>query len=325
MNTTKWSILLFAILLFVLIFGDAYHPISGIQLIPLSITGVIAGMIVESARLTDKWIDILLTVVGGLVLSFLFALPGKSYNFAEHIKSWPYVFIFCFSIIALLFHGKLLIPKLTEGITLTQSIAIIYWLVDKDLFSSESKTLKVFMIIGIGFSIYSFIHALSYIRLSPNSRFILSLWSSVIMLLFGIDNLYGIYQSDSIEHLTDTWEKIYEWFSYFFLGISSVYMIKNLLLLSGFLPEKGKFFNRAYFRSIRKLKIQHISRYSENQVKLRHSIICIVLSASFFSVNYYYQFLPSHTAIWILFFLVPFVIELSEKMEPKENNERQDF
>jgi hypothetical protein len=106
---------------------------SGRRFIPLGVLALIAGVFFESKRLTEKWLTVLLTALGSFTFSFVAFLASKReqiYNFENHIEMLPYTFIFIFIIFKIIVHKDKVIPKLTKGITLLQSIAVIYWVID---------------------------------------------------------------------------------------------------------------------------------------------------------------------------------------------------
>ena len=106
---------------------------SGRRFIPLGVLALIAGVFFESKRLTEKWLTVLLTALGSFTFSFVAFLASKReqiYNFENHIEMWPYTFIFIFITFKIIVHKDKVIPKLTKGITLLQSIAVIYWVID---------------------------------------------------------------------------------------------------------------------------------------------------------------------------------------------------
>jgi hypothetical protein len=285
--------------------------ISGRRLIPLSVIAIIGGVIFEGRRISDKWSVVLLTALGSLILSFLAFLPGRrenNYNFEDHIAVFPYWFIIIFAIISIVFHGEKVIPKLTEGITLLQSIAVVYWVVDYGLLDTDSIFLRLLMVIGIIFSLYSIYHAFTYAILSRTSRLTLSIWSTIVMMLFASDNMYNVYQNEQIENTTDIAHRLYIGLQFFLLGVSSIYIVQNFLMLMGFLPGRGKFFNAQYFREVRELKSDHIKRYSTQQVNILHSSFCLLFTVTVFGLNYHYQILSRHVAIWLVFFTFPVVL-----------------
>ena len=128
------------------------------------------------------------------------------------------------------------------------------------------------------------------------------------MLLFAIDNIYRVYQNEQIEDAEDTTHKAYIALQYFLLGISSIYIVQNFLMISGFLPGKGTFFNEQYFRDIKTLKDDHVKRYSDKQVSILYSFLCVLFTGTIFGLNSYFQILPRNMAIWIVFVIFPFVL-----------------
>ncbi|MCX6180419.1 MAG: hypothetical protein NT150_00635 [Bacteroidetes bacterium] len=281
------------------------------RLIPISVLAIIAGVIFEGRRLSDKWSKVLLTALGSFAFSFFAFLPGKRehvYIFEHHIEMWPYFFIFFFAIASIIFHGEKVIPKLTEGITLLQSIAIIYWVVEYDFINTSNLFVKILMLIGLLFSLFSLFHAFTYTTLSRTSRLTLSIWSSIIMMLLAFDNIYRVYQNEQIENTEDLTHGLYIGLQFFLLGVSAIYIIQNFLMLMSFLPGKGTFFNARYFSELEDLKDDHIKRYSDRQVSILHSLFCVLFTGTIFVLNYQYQVLPKHISIWIVFVVFPYAL-----------------
>lgn len=308
----KPYVFLLGIILLMLSAGILYRlHISHKRLIPISILALMAGLFFESKRFTDSWKPIGLKALGAFVFSFLAFFPGKrehNYDFENHIQIWPYYFILIFILICIIVHGDKVIPKLTEGITLLQSIAVIYWVLDYGFMTIDNWFLKVVLLIGLLYSLYSLFHAFTHSELSRKSRLRLSIWSSIIMLLFAVDNIYRVYQNEQIENAEDIPYKAYIVLQYFLLGISSIYIVQNFLMISGFLPGKGTFFNKEYYRDIKRLKDDHVKRYSDKQVSILYSFFCVLFTGTIFVLNSYFQILPRNMAIWIVFVFFPYVL-----------------
>ena len=168
----KWStyIYIVSVLLITFLIYIIYRAqISDRKLFTLSFVPLLLGIIYETKRLSTDWKIIALKILGSLIFSFFAFLPGKherNYDFENHIESWPFYFIAIFVFISLIFHDKKVVPKLTEGITLIQSISIIYWILDYNFL--EDINLFSLTLISIAFliSFYSLIHAFTYISLS---------------------------------------------------------------------------------------------------------------------------------------------------------------
>ncbi len=290
-------------------------------LIPISIFALIAGAIFETKRITEKWWIVLSTALISFFLSFLAFLPGKrehNYNFENHIEIWPYSFLFFFLIFTISFNKDKVIPKLTEGITLLQSIAIIYWVLDFGLMTTDNLFLIALMCLGLLFSVFSIFHAFTHTDLTRTSRLTLSIWSTIIFVLLATENIIRIFHNEQIENTEDITSGFYIGLQYFLLGISSVYIAQNYFMLMGFLPGKGTFFNQQYFKDLKELKSEHIKRYSTEQIDILHSLFCIVFTSGIFYLNFYYKVVPKHIAIWIVFVTFPFVIYIYEYLTKKQ-------
>jgi hypothetical protein len=211
-------------------------------------------------------------------------------------------------------------PQLTEGITLLQSMAVVYWVIDFGLLSTDSVRLRILMLVGLMFSLYSLFHALTHAVLSRAARLTLSIWSSVIMLLFAVDNIYAVHQNKQIEQVADLSQGLHIGLEFFLLGVSAIYVVQNALMLFRFLPASGKFFNKEYLAELQQLKEAHVKRYSEQQVHALDSLFCVVVSGTAFALNYYYRILPKNLAIWTVFVSFPLILACYARLSRREND-----
>ncbi len=307
------------ILMFLTYIGYRINNSEG-RLIPISVLALIAGVIYENKRITEKWSTVLYSALGSFLFSFLAFLPGKReriYDFENHIEMWPYSFIFIFIIITICFNEEKVIYKLTEGITLIKSVAITYWVIDYGFVKTENIFMLTIMSIGLLFALFSILHAFTHIELNRTNRLILSIWSSIILVLLALDNIYRVYQNDDIENTGNLINGVWIGTQYFLLGISSVYIVQNMIMLIGFLPDKNSFFNTRYYKELKELKDKHIKRYSQEQISILNSLLCIIFTSITFFLNYKYQILPRHTVIWLVFVLFPIILYILEYIKRK--------
>lgn len=284
------------------------------KLFSVSLLALFAGLLFESFRITDNWRNVIYIFTGTYffsIFSLLLGIIGSDYNFQFYIEFWPYYFMFIFSMTTAIFNKDKVTAKLTEGISLLQSISIIYWAIDYGFINIDNWFAKLLLIIVFVFSLFSIVQSLSNITLSRTVRLTLSIWSSIIMLAFAIDNVYRVYQNEDIETTKFLSQGLYIGLQYFLLGISVIYVTQNYMLLAGFLPSK----NGDYENDLKVTKEEHIERYSDKQVLIGHSILCILYTVTFYVLNYRYQILPRHTMIWLVFLTFPFALQLPNKLK----------
>jgi len=130
------------------------------------------------------------------------------------------------------------------------------------------------------------------------------------MVIFAADNIYQLYLKAPIESSTSLTAGFLEGLQFFLLGASTLYIIQNLFMLMGFLPGKGEGIGTEYRKRISELKKDHINRFSPNQVSIRQSVLCILISGTIFVLNFKFQYLPRQFAIWIVFILFPYLMAL---------------
>jgi hypothetical protein len=295
----------------------AYHVSTpNRQVIPLSVFAVIIGLILESRKIAKNWSDVLNSVLFAFCLSLCAFIPFRKeyeYSFENHVAVFPYFFIGFLSILRIGEDEDAATPKLTEGITLVQSIALAYWIIDYDLVSTESLFLKISMFVGLLLSLYSVFHAFTRTTLSRAGRFTLSIWSSVVMLVFAAGNINRMDLVLCGEHAAGVRHIVSVALESFLLGVSCIYMIQNFLMLARFLPDKNRLFNAEYRKNVRELTELHIKRYSDSQVDVLHSLLCVIFSVSCFALNYHYQIAPRNVAIWGVFVVFPLVLAIWDR------------
>jgi hypothetical protein len=318
----KTTIILIIIGIFILTFlgyvvlrtYQSENSLLSIMTIPL-----ILGIVFENKRLSADWKAILLKITISLALSIFAFLPGKTernYSFEHHIEMWPYFFIFFFVIASVIYHEKKIIPKLTEGITLLQSISIIYWIIDIGFLNFKNLFAYILMAIGLIFCLISFVHAFSYLKLTRNTRLFLSVWSSIIMIIFAIDHIYRVFNFNyfvDYKMLNDGLNIL----QYFLLGVSLIYIFQNAMMLLEYFPSRSRCYNKEHMKDIRKMNKTHIDRYSLNQIKISDSLIALIFTSGIYYWNYKYQIMPRHTLIWLVFWLFPLMIWLKELINEK--------
>lgn len=292
------------------------------NLIPISVICLITGVLFEGKRIIGKWSTLFFIVLVAAAFSFIGLLPGKherGYNFDSHIATMPYSFIVMFSIFTIAFNEDKVTAQLTEGITLLQSVAMTYWVMDLHIYETTSTFVKVLMVIGLLFAIFTLFHAFTPTTLSRTSRLTLSIWSCFIMVILASDNIYEVYQNEPIESAANLPIGFLVGLQFFLLGVSTIYIVQNFLMLMGFLPGRGTFFNDRYFKELKELKSDHIKRYSPHQVSIVQSLLCILITGGLFYLNYNYRFLPRQFAIWIVFIIFPFLLLPLDYLQTQTN------
>ena len=155
---------------------------------------------------------------------------------------------------------------------------------------------------------------------NDSSKFLLSFWSSVIMLIFGV--YYGIRVFEfTISPEYSMSKNTLSFVHYFLFGTSAIYILRNLYFIFGFLPSKGESSTDYKARKLELKKI-HINRFSDQQLPILSSLLCLILVGGIYFLNYKYDWIPSFTMIWLVFTFFPFIIYLWEDfiLKKKENS-----
>ncbi len=308
--------------LFVIVAYMAYNiSTSSPKVFSISVFALMAGLLFESFRISDSWLSITITLFVIFIFCFHPFLIGTSLFYAgDGIKYAPYVFIGFFALIMGLYYIQNPTRQINESLTLIQSLAVVYWILDYTAFDVDNWFVKIGVLFALFCAAFSLFNALTYYVLSNIVRVALSVWSAMAMLLLSADNIYRVFQNSLTNDSQYLSANLHIGIQFFFLGISSIYVVTNFFLIFSFLPSSNTFFNAAYFKGINELTEMHLRRYTDEQVWIGHSILCIVLTGLFYWCNYKYQFLPKNTAIWVGFWLFPLLFRIATHRQRKARN-----
>lgn len=303
----KMQTIMFAIVLFVLIFIDAYRtPSTNTDHISYNIIALIFGLVLESTRLMEKWIDVLLKLVICLVISFIFTVHND-YNFDRHLQIWPYSFIAIYALVSIFIHEKNLISHITIGDMIIQLPAFIYWILSRAENCLYYSQLTSLCLLPISLLIYAIYAIYRRDELNPSARLTMSISSCIILTILSIDNSIAVFMFPEIEHITISKDHISILMAYFFLGISTMYIVYNFILLMKYYPDK----NMKYSKQKRLANISHLKRFSKFNVNFKYAMMVLLVSTIIYSINYHYKIIHCNMAIWSVFVLTPHIIRIS--------------
>jgi hypothetical protein len=317
-NIKTFAIILGVFGLLLTIYIAYRASISDRKLFSVSLLALFAGLLFESFRVSDSWKNVIYIFIGTYFFSLLCFFPGKNekiYNFENHIEAWPYFFIVFFALVFAIINKDKVTAKLSEGITLLLSLSLIYWIIDYGFINYQNWFAITILTIIFILSAFSILNALKNIQLSRSTRLILSVWSTIIMFAFAIDNIIKVFSNQDIESTSFLSQGLYIGLQYFFLGISAVYIMQNYILLVLFLPDKSG----NYKNDLKEIKKDHIARYSDNQVSTGSSLFCIFYACILLGMNYKYQVLPRNTMIWLVLLTFPLIIQLIAFINSRKN------
>lgn len=279
------------------------------RLFTWSFIALFLGLLLESYFIFRKLNSILNCFTASFFVSLFTFLPGKKeriYSLENHIELWPYFFLISFIIGVIFLKQKEVTTKQTEGTTLLQSIALLYWLFDQKGFDYPDFPKALILFVAIGAILFSLLNALTKINLGTSNRLFLSIWSSFVFICLAVDNIIRVFGNGDIDQQNSLVTSIEVAIQYFFVGISSVYVVQNIYMLLAFFPDR----NTKYRQTLYVAKKMHLDRYSDLQVSTIDTLLCICYCAIFFVSNSFYNFIPRHTMIWFVIVTFPILLHL---------------
>jgi hypothetical protein len=141
------------------------------------------------------------------------------------------------------------------------------------------------------------------------------------MMAFAVDNIIDVFNQPDLNTALDSSQMMSIGVKYFLLGVSSLYIMQNFILLIAFIPgKKDNYFSdyermHAKARELEQSRQDHLSRYSEHQIDVNHAVLCIFYATAIFGFNYLYNVVSKQTAIWLVFFSLPLIISGFQKLK----------
>lgn len=292
-----------------------YAHSSGEGELPVMVLPMVAGVIFENWRLSRNWKAIQVKLVVALLGSLFAFAYGKgevAYDFERHLTFWPFFFIFLFVMYSVFFHEDRSVVGMGKGVTLLQTSALLYLLIEREWYAMLTGMWAVLLVVIVIFTAFTLYRVFSKRKFTDQQRLALSLWSSFIMLIFSADLIYRVLISTSSEPFLST-NGMLEALHFFLLGVSSIYILRNLQMLTIYLPHDGHFYDGTHRAIIKKLNKLHIARYSKSLLPSVDAVILLLLALLLYSLNYFYAFLPDYTLIWTVFWISPLLISLRRK------------
>lgn len=313
-QTSKSEVSIFTIVFFLLSLLLTYVIVlKGLEynkrLFTWSFIALFLGLLLESYFIFRNLNNIIKCFATSFFVSLFTFLPGKReriYSLQNHIELWPYFFLISFIIGIIILKQKEVTSKQTEGTTLLQSIALIYWLIDYKVFDNIGFPMALFLVIAIGSVLFSLVNALTKINLGKSNRLFLSIWSSFLLMCFAVDNIIRVFSNGDIDQQNSLMTSIEVAIQYFLVGISSVYIVQNIYMLLAFLPEKNTKYKQTLYTAIK----MHLDRYSDLHVSTIDTLLCICYCTILFVLNSIYNFTPRHTMIWLVIVTFPILLHL---------------
>ncbi len=293
--------------------------VSDSRIFTIRILAIAAGLIVESLRIQTKPRTVFYSLIGAYFLSYISIIPGKhdrDYTFAEHLHFMPFTFIIIFTIIIFVTNYERISLQLNEGFVLVLHCAFLYYCFENGAITFNTFWGPVFTIFLGLVTVIILLHAFTKIQLTDGFRLILSLWSSIILMVMSINNVYHIVKIGEIEHILNFNEKLLVGLNNFLLGVTAIYIIENIVMIFRFIPEKGSIRSGSYKYALQHSKDLHINRFSIQQLSPFLALIIILLTGSWFAANHINHYLPTNLAIWSLLVLLPVILYFIGKVIP---------
>lgn len=196
------------------------------------------------------------------------------------------------------------VVKFSEGLTFLKSMSLVYYAVEMNVFIYSGFLPNILIAISVFIIFLSTISAFTYIKITNNLKVILSVWSTLILLLFTYNHISSLFSAFSSNQLNPLLVM-----DFFTLGTSTVYIAHNIDALLYYYPSNTEFFSKYHFKQIEKANRKQMERYKDEQVRIIDSFICLIIASTLYSLNYILKIFSPLSAIWISLLLIPNIID----------------
>lgn len=304
-------IFLFSLFLIIIIYSGLSNSTNIHIAYCLFILSALLGLLYESKNITGsfRFAGIFITI-SSIISGIFILLNGEAradvFTFQMQLLLLAIVSIYLM-IINLTFEKQITI-RLHEGLTMVQSVAVAYWYIDASVTGEIETIINPGAAIGFGFVCHSIYHGLTRRKLTDEARTVLSFWSCASVFIFVFDNFQNL-QNQNIVFPVTTLEITFSVFSFFFIGISGVYMVRNIRLLFSMISKDEDTRRKA-------VDIQ-LSRYSRDQFNPGIASILFIICLCIFGINLYFRLMPRQILIWLVFVSLPYLAAISDVIEER--------
>jgi hypothetical protein len=151
-------------------------PIGDNKLFSISILALIAGLLIESFRVSYSWKTVIYVFIGTYIGTYFMCLisfmgsEGEVIYDSQFFDFWLYSFLFFFSSISAIINKEKITAKLNEGVTLLLSISVIYWIFDYGFIINQNWLTITLTVIVLISSLFSILNAFTNIQLSKTIK-----------------------------------------------------------------------------------------------------------------------------------------------------------
>lgn len=300
---------------------DRLHSDYPLRTLTFAYLAFLIGKTAELRKITGDWWSVVKILGCAAIFSMIVFLPTKGgpvRSFEEQLESIPILFALSSLIATSAFYREKLTSEIGEGISLLHSLALLYYLLELARAGTISPMWLIPCIVPAAWAIT---HALTKIDLGLKDRLWLSLWSSLISLIFGVVYLLRVLEMDNVEQLVAAGSYLRAAIissDFFLLGASGVYLLQNAMMLLLYIPGRNNLGSGTYMAQVENLNRQHIRRFSSDQVDRRDALFALILVGGMFIANYFFQLTRPEFVVWLSLVVAPVLIGIFSRGFKKE-------
>lgn len=273
--------------------------------------------VVKRTVYATVWSYILIFYIAGRLEN----TAGTTPVYAVLLQYSPILIVCMFALLILIEAWGKFRLELTEGTLLLQALVLSYFLYTVRLFENIHALKLLGCVFLAIFVLYILLHAFSSRVLSRQGKLIVSIVSSCTTLMLSILYVvrYAVEVSDSINQPSlniMALPAVYIVAKSFIFGICLMYIMKNIGMIFGYLPDKGESM-RAYKVRLGTLSSEHIERISNYQLPRTDALLCIVLSGALFASSSVYHVVSPDFAIVTALFAIPLILNIKTSLANK--------
>ena len=241
----------------------------------------------------------------GIIAALALSLAAPLALFPEAVAYWP----MAFAILVLLFaadHFRRTLLRIGEGNALLASLALVAWMLDRYLSGSGGALALALTVLP---TLFTLAHALTFIPLTRGTRFLMSLWTAVVVAALSIRYFRGVMGLGAVEDQIargDWGEALSVFVEFLLMGASGPILVRNALLIVPYIPGRG--FDQNYRERVDKATAELIERISTDQVAPQQAVVALLIAAALIAVQRIRHLVSIDFVMWFLLAGVPWIM-----------------
>lgn len=294
----------------------------GTGFLTFSTTLFTAGLVIESMRVMRS-IQIAVKIFSAAFLTIALSIVTSFSNLfllQYAIKLVPFSLLLTYFVLVGFSKREYYATKFNQTFTLLLSLSLIYWAIDKGVNNDFSYLVITTLVIGVFITVVAFSYLIRKVKISNQTKFVLSLFSLAMLVLFAIDNIFLVFER-KINIFSLTHDLVAFGLHNVMVGASTIFIITIVAIPLNYMLNQWYHQLPSRLSNMLTLTQNNLTnRFKLQSSNIFSSILLVLAVGIIYYLNFLHEYLPIQTMIWLTIFLYQIGVEMVRIARKKKLN-----